>query len=145
MRRELFGMQRTVTQSFRSSPGCVFATCSCARSGDRPLETTTTRTCGKGTAQPVRHRITNEHAQTQREKICNNCEPTTTEPPRERGRANDSISYSDQTSARPINVTLALGPSSPSPSAAASNVHIVTKIPKQAVHLRSHLSARAPS
>ena len=48
---KLFGTQQTVTQSFsstlRSSPSRVLTTCSCARPGDRPLETTTTRTCGR--------------------------------------------------------------------------------------------------
>ena len=51
VRRELFGMQQTVTHSCastkRTGPSRVFTTCSCARPGDRPLETTTTGKCGR--------------------------------------------------------------------------------------------------
>ena len=35
------------SSKLRSSPSRVFTTCSCVRPGDRPLETTTTRTCGR--------------------------------------------------------------------------------------------------
>ena len=50
VRLKLSGMQQTVCQSFsstlRPSSSWMPATCSCARHGDRPLETTTTRTSG---------------------------------------------------------------------------------------------------